>query len=257
MIIYFTGTGNSAYVADALGDRLGDEVFCANTAIKGGKTLSFNSDKPFVFVFPVYLSTSPTVFRDFIARCSFAGHSDAYFVPTCAKADGSVPNASEELCRKTGFLKYRGCRKVEMPQNYITLFKPTPAEEKPACYEAALKVADEIARTVAAGEDLDEKPASDFEYKCTKLVEKWYNGSFTKTRYFRATDACIGCGACERGCPMSAIVMEDKKPKWVKRVCIHCMACISRCPKQAIEFGYLTRGKERHVCPNYKKESDK
>ena len=34
MVIYFTGTGNSEYIARAVADRLGDEVVCANKLIK-------------------------------------------------------------------------------------------------------------------------------------------------------------------------------------------------------------------------------
>ena len=34
MILYFTGTGNSRFAAEALADRLDDEVICANDYIK-------------------------------------------------------------------------------------------------------------------------------------------------------------------------------------------------------------------------------
>ena len=63
MIIYFTGTGNSEYVAKMLADNLGDEVFFANQSIKEHKKENFTSEKPYIFVFPVYLSTSPTISR--------------------------------------------------------------------------------------------------------------------------------------------------------------------------------------------------
>ena len=53
MILYFTGTGNSRYVADGLADLLGDETVCVNDYIKNNKVGEFNSDTPYVVVFPV------------------------------------------------------------------------------------------------------------------------------------------------------------------------------------------------------------
>lgn len=251
MIMYFTGTGNSEYIAKAMADTLGDETVCANTYIKEGATPAFTSEKPYVFVFPVYLSTSPTILRDFIASCSFSGNKKAYFIPTCASADGSVPNASMDLCKKTGFFEFMGSKKICMPQNYVILFTPFTEEKKQECYKNAEVLVEEICRKIEAGEMLDEKPASGFEYVCTKLIEKWYNSSFTKTKGFHATDACVGCGACAKTCPTNSIEMQNGKPVWVKKVCIHCMGCISLCPKQAIEYGKNSASKPRHVCPKY------
>lgn len=253
MIIYFTGTGNSEYIAKMIADKLDDEIYCANPAIKEHRSETFTSEKPYIFVFPVYLSTSPTIFRDFIESCTFNGNKSAYFVPTCASADGSVPNSSKELCDRMGSLEYKGSCKVCMPQNYVMLFKPFTEEKKQECYKNAVSTVAAICATIEAGGELTEKFASNFEYVSTKLVEKWYNSSFTKTRYFKVSDACVSCGICADGCPTNSIELKDGKPKWVQKMCIHCMACISHCPKQAIEFGYLTPGKERHVCPKYTK----
>ena len=80
MVIFFTGTGSSEYVANAIADRLGNCVISSNEIIKSGEKGSFESEKPWVFVFPVYLSTMPAVFMDFIRRCSFEGNKKAYFV---------------------------------------------------------------------------------------------------------------------------------------------------------------------------------
>lgn len=253
MIIYFSGTGNSEYIAEAIAKRLEDKTVCVNNYIRENKSGSFESEKPYVFVFPVYLSIAPVVFRNFIEGSIFSGNMNAYFVPTCVGADGSVPNSTKNLCDKMGTLRYMGCQKVCMPQNYVIFFKPFSDEKKNECYKNADTTVDEICEVIKSGGELSEKPASGFEYVCTKLVEKWYNSSLAKTRYFKVSDDCIGCGQCEQGCPTASIQLKNGKPVWNNRVCIHCMACISRCPKQAIEFGRLSIGKERHVCPKYEK----
>lgn len=258
MILYFSATGNSEYIAKMIADKLGDETYSLTqdikTFVKTGQGASFTSEKPYVFVFPVYLSTSPTVLRKFIKASSFSGNGKVYFVPTCKSADGSVPNSSIDLCKEIPFFEYMGVQKVQMPQNYVLLFSASTEEEKQEYYRNAGPTTDSICAKIKAGEMLPEQPCSGFEYGGTKLVEVWYNHDFTSTFHFHASDECISCGLCEKNCPVNAIEMRDGKPKWVKFKCIHCMTCISRCPKKAIRFARKSaaNGTPFHVCPPYK-----
>ena len=47
-------------------------------------------------------------------------------------------------------------------------------------------------------------------------------------------DKCIGCGACEKICPVDAIHIEDNKSVINKTVCIGCANCIGVCPTWAM-----------------------
>lgn len=255
MVIYFTGTGNSKFVAKAIAEKRNDEIVNANEYIKNGKSGFFTSEKPYVFVFPVYLSTSPAIFRKFIKSSTFEGNNNAYFVPTCVGAAGSVPNAMADVCKEITTLQFKGSRKVLMPQNYIVYFTMFDEARKEDCFKNALTTVDSICNAIASGESLDDAPASGIEYTATKLVEVWYNSCFAVTKKFRVTDACIGCGTCSERCPANSIEMKDGKPVWTKKVCIHCMSCINRCPQRAIEYGNLTVGKERYICPEYQNSS--
>ncbi|HWR06245.1 FAD-binding protein [Sporomusa sp.] len=49
----------------------------------------------------------------------------------------------------------------------------------------------------------------------------------------KVIDECIGCGACEAGCPFGAIVMQDGKAN-ITETCTQCGACIDSCPVGAI-----------------------
>lgn len=47
-------------------------------------------------------------------------------------------------------------------------------------------------------------------------------------------DACLGCGACESECPVSAIsVADDGKYTIDADLCIDCGACAGVCPVDA------------------------
>lgn len=252
MVIYFSATGNSQYAAEAIADRLNDKVICANDIIKQRKTGSFKSSRPWVFVFPVYLSTIPEIFARFIKSSHFKGNNTAYFAATCAASMGSSPNVCAEICRLKQW-EYKGTALIQMPQNYIALFTMHDQNECERRLASALNVADEISNAVKENSTIETKFAGKAEYAATMLVERLYNKYFTRTKNFYATDECVGCGVCVKLCPINNISLSDGKPKWTGN-CIHCMACINRCPKAAIEYGKNTVGKTRYVCKRYKKD---
>lgn len=82
MILYFSGTGNSRFVAKHLGHFLSDEVISINDLLKSKQSQTFRSEKPFVFVVPSYMSRMPLKVEEFLMNCHFQGHRHAYFILT-------------------------------------------------------------------------------------------------------------------------------------------------------------------------------
>lgn len=174
---------------------------------------TFSSERPWVFVFPVYLSTIEEIFADFIRKSEFSGSKKAYFVGTCASSIDSVPNVAKKICDAKG-LEFMGAARVLMPQNYIALFTMTEPEECKRRLSEAIKSADEISAAILSEKPVDTKYAGTLEYGVISIVEKLYNGHFTKTKKFYATDECIGCGLCKNVCPLNNIVLTNGKPEW-------------------------------------------
>ena len=75
----------------------------------------------------------------------------------------------------------------------------------------------------------------------------WYHlaGLFGQRLYFRHkvkqytdslkidSSSCIGCGKCEKLCPMGNICIKEGKAVSINR-CTMCYRCVNQCPQQAI-----------------------
>ena len=247
MILYFTGTGNSAYVAKQLGEKLNDEVINLFEKIKNHDYSEVNSDKPFVFVYPTYAWQMPKILRDWIEKTKFSGHKLAYFVSTCGMSMGDTSKALQELCTKKGF-QYAGCASVVMPENYIAMF-PVPNEEQiQEILEKADKRIPKIAELIDLGTFLFMEKPKVLDKMLTAVVNQGFYKYAISAKKFYAKDSCIGCGKCVEVCPLSNVTLVNGKPKWGKN-CTHCMACICKCPAEAIEYGKASEGKVRYQCP--------
>lgn len=247
MIIWFSGTGNSQYAAKVMAEALGDESVDAGRLIKAGQPGAFTSERPWVFVAPVYAWRMPRIFSDFIENSGFSGSKEAWFVLTCGSEIGEAGKYARELCEKKGFT-YRGVLQVAMPENLITLFKAPPQEKIREMIEAAGSVLASGAKRILSGEDFPPVKTGFADKLKSGPINQGFNRYFLKSTGFYATDACVSCGKCAKNCVMNNITLEDGKPQW-GTACTQCMACICRCPVEAIEYGKRTRGKARYVCP--------
>ena len=248
MIIYFTGTGNRGHIAKLLGGALFDTVIDAAGLIKSGEAPTFESDKPYVFVSPVYSWRMPLVFEDWLGKCSFRGEGTAYFVLTCGGDVGNAGKYAEKLSAQIG-LEYKGTADVVMPDNYIIMFD-SPAEDE---IKATIRKADgrtkALAEKIRDGISFDRVKPSLVGRLCSGIVNYGFNNFYIGAKKFYATDACISCGKCAESCMLNNITLSDGRPAWGSN-CTHCMACISKCPSAAIEYGKNTVGKKRYNCPD-------
>ncbi len=244
MVIYFTGTGNSRFLARVLASALEDELVSAPELIKQNKTGDFRSEKPWVFVSPTYGWQLPRTFRRFIEESRFEGSAQAYFIMDCGSGTGNAGEGLEELCAAKGF-EFRGMAEIKMPENYIAVFSAPDEKTAEKLLHIGEKKALRAAELIRAGELLPPQK-SGLLGKFLSGPVNWGFYRFTiGDRKFRATDACISCGQCADNCMVNNIRIENGRPVW-QGSCIHCMACICRCPAEAIEYGKHSVGLRRY-----------
>ena len=247
MILFYTGTGNSAHVARRLGALLQDEVEDLFPRLREGDHTSLYSDDAWVIVTPTYAWRVPRIVTDWLEHTELVGSRRVYFVLTCGDGIGSAGRHAKTFCARHG-LTYCGCAGVVMPENYIAMFDAPQTAEARRITAAAEPVIERLAARIAGGELFPEQETGVTDRLLSGVVNRGFFALCVRDRKFRVSEACVGCGLCSRVCPTRNIDLKDGRPHWNGR-CTHCMACITRCPEQAIEYGKISVGKPRYRCP--------
>ena len=97
MILYFSGTGNSAYVAKYIGKNINDEVLNIFSLLKNKDFSTVTSEKPFVVVVPTYAWQIPHLVRDWMKNTQFEGSKEIYFIMTCGTDIGNGGHYAKKL----------------------------------------------------------------------------------------------------------------------------------------------------------------
>ena len=253
MILYFSVTGNTRFVARQLAGRLGDEALDLLQRIRRGDHSPIHSDRPFVICAPTYVCEMPRFFADYLRKTPLTGGTDAYFIFTSGGYCGISGTLARAIARKKG-LRYKGCAELTMPRNYIAndhypeLEKLEIERRIRACAEAL----EAIAADIASGERLKSRHVWLFELAITLPFNPVWCRLKQGVGDFHATDKCVGCGKCARLCPLNLIEIVDGRPLWRGKRCAHCMSCIQNCPVDAIEYGRITQKKDRYRFEKYR-----
>ena len=258
MIFYFTGTGNSLWVAKMLSETFHETLISIATELNEKKeenlVYSLRADEKIFFVYPVH-SWGPAVsIMRFIARLKLENyfHQPIYSVATCGDECGYA-NRLLGKALNSRQLVLTNAYSVTMPNNYILLpgFSVDSKEiEKKKLEQAPIRMA-EIIKAIQTEKTLDLYHKGGAPWIKTYLVYPLFANLAIGKNSFRVTDACISCGLCERICPTQTIRMKDGKPIWTD-TCVQCVACIHRCPVRAIEYGKETIKKGRYYHPEIK-----
>jgi len=246
MIFYYTGTGNSRYIARRLAAALGDELFDMNDRIKRADTSPVAVNGRAVFVTPTYAWRIPRIVREWISGTELDGAAGAWVVMNCGSEIGNAAKYNRTLCAEKGF-DYMGTAQIIMPENYIAMFNAPGAAEAARIIAAADPVIDEAARTIVEGRAFPAPRCSVYDRVMSGIVNPVFYPLCVSDRAFKADDKCISCGRCAALCPTNDITLENGRPVWHGK-CTHCMACICHCPTGAIEYGKKSLGKPRYHC---------
>ena len=244
MILCFSGTGNSRYIANRIAEALQNKIVCLNTRIKANDISPIQAGRNVIVVTPTYAWRIPRVVSDQLLRTELVGAENIWFVMDCGSEIGNAEKYNRRLAAKKR-LHYMGTAQIVMPENYIAMFSaPRSADAENIVRKAKPDIADVISR-IRAGESFPTPRNNLYDRFMSGPVNPIFYRFIVKADAFRASDACVGCGKCAVKCPMNNIRQENGKPVWGKE-CTHCMACICYCPAEAIEYGEKSIGQPRY-----------
>ena len=252
MILYFTGTGNSKYVADYLSDKLQDEVVSLNDILKNNSPLRLESEKPYVWIAPIYAWRFPKAVDELFRKINLKGNSTVYFVATMGGDSGNCYKICQKNAGDKG-LSYGGFADIIMPDNYYAGFSIKNEQDMIDIVKAAHPTLDKIADTIKKGKTIDIRVKSFGGGFKSGIINYGFNKYMLEKARYTVSEACTGCGKCVKLCPVNNIKMLNGKPEFSDK-CMGCYGCIHKCPEKAINLGKRTEGKTRYVCIDYKKE---
>ena len=244
MILYFTGTGNSRYLAECIAGRLSMPVYDLNACIKTANTEPVKTGRDVVLVTPTYTWRIPRLVTEWLKNAELIGAERIWFVMNCGSEIGNAAEYNRQLADEKR-LQYMGTAHIIMPENYIAMFNAPTADKACEIVSEAEPSLNNVIACIESGQKLSAPRNSVYDRFMSGTVNPIFYRFIVKARAFRVKDSCIGCGICEAQCPLNNISLKDGKPVWGDN-CTHCMACICYCPKETIEYGKRSKGKPRY-----------
>lgn len=248
MILYFTGTGNSKYIADGIASYVDDEVVSLNDVIKFEQGNQFVSDKTYVFVAPIYAWRYPRIIENFISSAYLSGSKDVYCVATMGGDSGKAGDYLKNIVNSKG-MNFKGFRGIIMPNNYID---PDTEEVVKKRLEDCLNDIKEISESILKGENIYKTDKCSLPGFRSKTINNMFYKYYVTDNSYTVSETCKGCGICEKLCPVNNIVIKDGKATFNNK-CVACYSCIHHCPEKAINIKGKTEDKGRYVCPEFRK----
>ena len=135
MIFYFSGTGNTRWVARQIADAIGEELLYIPDLIKERRyEFQVREDERIGFCFPTLGWQPPRIVRDFIGKLVLSGYEDAFRMQI-HYIQSSCPNRMSAYRSCTRILRKKLPERLPMPKsNCQILSLPYGIAERVSCH---------------------------------------------------------------------------------------------------------------------------
>lgn len=226
MIFYFTGTGNSLYIAK----QIEENPLSIPQAIHR-RNQEFSADSIGI-VAPVYGHEVPPMVKDFMKNAVF--HTDYfYIILTYGNRHGGAAELAKKFCDECG-IAVNYINVIMMADNWLPGFDMN--EQKKIDKKVEENMAEIVVDLAAHKNMISEVTDTDRNAHQQFLERMGQMPADAWQHLLRVTDACVGCGICERVCPSASVRIEEGKAVHIPGNCQTCLACAHACPQKAVQL---------------------
>ena len=255
IVFYFTGTGNSLYIARQLAEE-NTELLSIPQMVKQGK-YEFEADEIGI-VYPIYGHMPPNMVRRFIQKANLK--ADYLFaVLTYGNRKCNAVEIWDEVSRQAG-KRFDYIGTIIMVDNWLPNFD---MNEQMKIDKHIPENLQKITADINGGRHWHEPVTEEERQQHQGFMQRSgldpEVGFLTKSeKSFTVTDACIDCGICTYVCPRGNYELTSRGAK-MSGDCEFCFACIQNCPQKAIQFrksedGSFPDGTEKNPNARYRNE---
>lgn len=233
VMFYFSGTGNSRYIAELFGEHMDASCYSIEEDIDFEKLIK--SEDIIGFCYPVYMSSVPRIMREFVARHMkvLKGKKVIIFcTQLMLSGDGTrkfkmlFPKDHIEVIYTEHFF---------MPNNMndVLILPITKGKGIERYLVRAKRKMESVCRDIRNG--TVKKRGFSVPARILGLPQSLLMGA-TERRANRAVSIdrdCTHCGLCVKICPMDNFSMDDAGIRH-NHNCTMCYRCINACPERAI-----------------------
>lgn len=247
-IYYFSGTGNTAFVACEFQDNYKKKGISVDLfQIEKIEAVTSQSKYDFLMIgFPTYYFYPPQIVVDFVKKLPEVKDKPVILFATAGSSAGASFNVLEKVLRKKKYQVISNFLYV-MPSNDGFLFGKD-AQKNEQIDLIINNNQEKIKRdfdTIVSGKSKFVKCNFVLEL-ISKLISPFSKtkDKNAKNRWFWQREACNYCGLCERVCPTRNITIKKEKGKVTfGNNCMFCTRCYNFCPQKAIHYKSIKKTK--------------
>lgn len=259
-ILYFSGTGNSKYVAKSIAAGTQANVYSIENKKVNFKDIIGGSDN-LIFIYPIHGSMTPIIMQDFATSYKeiIVGKKVA-IIAVQAMFSGDGARSITDFLNSNN--EYYYSKHITAPfniSNFNSKITGLKIKDITEIDKAQAKIDKQVDSVI---EDLNNDVHKLVGFnRFSKLLGMTQNTSFPKVISNAASnfdvnhEQCIVCNKCVRHCPVENIINSDGKIIGTGN-CISCYRCINECPTNAISV-FFKKHKQSDIqysAPRYRKK---